>query len=395
MVHLLLRLWHLLRHGPEIWRLGRQIKKMRQGHEALALGLAAVAAGDAVEAGRLAVAARKQIGITVATQLLQAQAAQLAGDDRVAGEIFQALTEDPASAVIGYRGLIMAARRTKDVAEMVRLADALQRLKPKTPWLSLIRFDIAVQQQNWAAAGSALAAKTTERLLGAVRTRRARAALLIVRSEDEAQSGNTKESLQAAEQAARQEPEWLPAVINLAQRLVVGGHQRAARRVIERQWAREPHPRLAALYGAAEDEPMESFRRIERLCRAEDEAPASHMALAEAALRADLWGAARRHLMILVARHRATQATYRLLARLERRESGNEQAAMQWLTKAVDAAPDPTWLCRSCGEAHQDWQVSCRSCGGFVTLEWRGAGISSVSSRVPIPMNPLLGEDSL
>ena len=52
--YLLFRLWHLLRHGPEIWSLNRKLQKLQQGQDCLTQGLVAVAGGNAAEAGRLA-----------------------------------------------------------------------------------------------------------------------------------------------------------------------------------------------------------------------------------------------------------------------------------------------------------------------------------------------------
>ena len=57
----------------------RKLGKMRDGQRLLTEGLVAVAGGSAAEAGRLAVQARKLLGVTPAVRLLQAQAAQLAG----------------------------------------------------------------------------------------------------------------------------------------------------------------------------------------------------------------------------------------------------------------------------------------------------------------------------
>jgi len=42
--YLLFRFWHLIRNGPELWRLGRKLRKMQQGQECLTQGLVAIAA---------------------------------------------------------------------------------------------------------------------------------------------------------------------------------------------------------------------------------------------------------------------------------------------------------------------------------------------------------------
>ncbi len=374
--YLLFRFWHFLRHGPALWRQGRKLKKMRQGHEQITEALIAVAAGDASEAGRKAVQARRLLGSTTLTQLLQAQAAQLAGDSRAAQEIFRALAKESESAVLGYRGLIMEARRVGDTAEMERLVEKLHRLRPETPWINLMRFEILARREAWDEATIALGQAASARLVEPVRSKRHRAALLVAASQQAARGGQNDKALQSAEQAAKQASDWLPAIINLAQAQMTSGHRRAAHRTIEKHWPRMAHLQLAEIWHNGESDPTEACKQIEKLCRDSEEKPVSRLAMAEAAFAADIWGEARRNLMALISRNEATQSVYRLMAKLERRETGDEQAAVQWMTRAADALPDPVWLCQSCGGGHKEWQALCAHCGNFDTLEWQSPGMS-------------------
>ncbi len=389
--YLLFRFWHLIKHGPEQWRLHRKLKKLRQGQDQLTEGLIAVAGGNAAEAGRLAVGARKLLGATAATQLLQAQAAQLAGDHRAAREIFRALAADSDSAVLGYRGLIMEARRQQDWAEVNHLIEKLREIKSDTPWLNLIRFELLARRQEWRDADIALTQVTATRLMEPARAKQNRAALLVAASQSEAKQKHDDKALQAAEPAVRQVSDWAPAIINLARRQMDTGHHRAAHRTIEKYWGRAPHPLLAAVYRADQAEAMEAYKQVERLCHANLDAPASRFVLAEAAWASDIWGEARRHLIALISHNQATQGVYKMLARLERREGGDERTAMQWLIKAGEAPPDPVWLCQSCGGTQEEWQALCSHCGNFNTLEWQSPGVS----RKPIGTLPLLSNDPI
>jgi HemY protein len=377
------RVWRWIKDGPRFWRLRNKLAKMERGQEQITKGLIAIAAGDAAEAGHLAVSARKLLGVTAATRLLQAQAAQLAGDYGSAKEIFRALAADPQSAVLGYRGLIMSAVREGNWDEAARQMENLKRQQPNTPWLSLIQFELATRRQQWNVASEALARASAARLLEQPRAKRHQAALFVASSEVEARNGNPEQALQLAEKALKQAPDWMPALIALAHKQLAAHHVRTATRTIEKAWARAPHPQLALLYQAAARgrNPLEAYKFMERLARINADHPASHLALAEAALSADLWGEARRHLIALATGKEATQSAYRLLARLERRESGNEQEAAKWLIKAAEALPDPRWLCSMCGSGHDDWQVICRSCGAFNTLSWQTPGIGRSDSQ--------------
>ncbi|MFY9288059.1 MAG: heme biosynthesis HemY N-terminal domain-containing protein [Alphaproteobacteria bacterium] len=387
--YLLFRFWHLIKFGPLQWRLHRKLRKMKQGQDQLTAGMVAIASGNASEAGRMAISARKALGPTAATQLLQAQAAQLAGDHKAARALFQQLAANSESAILGFRGLIMEARRDQDWGEVAHLVSKLRDLKPNTPWLNVIRFELLTRQQAWHEAGLALTQATAAQLMDGTTTKQARAAILTAQSQNEARFGSKDKSLQLAEQAVKQAPDWLPGIINLAQKQMLTEHHRAAHRTIEKNWQLHPHPHLAAAYRTDGSNPMDAYKHIMKLCRDHETLPESRLALAEAALAADIWGEARRHLIALISHGHATQKTYRLMARLERRESGDEQAALQWMTKAADAAADPVWLCQSCGGGHEDWQPICKYCSGFNTLAWQSPGVS----RAPAPKTSLLGDN--
>lgn len=372
-LHLLLRLWHFLRNGPVLWRLNRRIGKMQAGEDNLTRGLVALAAGNAPEAGRLAVAARKTLGNVAAAQWLQAQAALLAGDRRAAQELFRTLAAQDDTAVLGYRGLINQARRAGQWDEVDRLVQDLHKVKPATPWLSLVRMESAARRGLWIEAESSLA-HAAAGLLESATGKKTRAALRLAASREAAAAGDSAAALRAAEEAAQYYPDWTPAAINLASALAASGHNRAARRTIERAWKQAPHPDLAALVRRLEDNPLDAFRAVERLTRGSETRAESCLALAEAALAADIWGEARRVLTGLVKAGGATQKAYRLLAALERRDRHDERAATAWLAKAPEAPADPVWLCAACGGAHEAWQPTCAHCGSFNSIEWLAPG---------------------
>jgi HemY protein len=136
------RLWRFLWDGPRFWKLNRKISKLEEGQGEVAKGFAALAAGQAAEAGRAAVKARKLLGETPVTRLIQAQAAQLAGDGATARTLFEAMTNDSATAILGYRGLLAAAFRRSDMEEAARIVARVEQAKIEAPWLQLARFAI-------------------------------------------------------------------------------------------------------------------------------------------------------------------------------------------------------------------------------------------------------------
>lgn len=382
------RLWRFVVDGPRIWGLNRKIGKMEDGQKELAKGLAAIAAGQSSEAGRHAVKARKLLGETPTTRLLLAQSAQLAGDHRAAQTIYKTMTTDADTAVLGYRGLIMSALRDGQLDEAIRLSGQLEATKADVPWLQLVRFEIATRLENWASAGESLSLARKARLLPSLSANKHEAALLLAQAKTALRESAPVKALELAEKARKLHPDWVPAALVLVEAQIVTKHERAALRTIEKAWSKTPNPQfLPLLYWALQTgKPIENYKQVERMTRDNRDSFYSLMALAEAALKADLWGEARRYLITLVNRGDASQMTYQILARLEQRELRNEKAAASWLAKAIVAPPDAMWQCTSCGAAHEYWEASCHSCSAFNRMEWSVPGKSRQLSTHEKPM---------
>jgi HemY protein len=223
-------------------------------------------------------------------------------------------------------------------------------------------------------ATDALAKIATTCLTDYEKNRQLRAVIFAASSQSAARRGQLDRALQDAEQAVRWAPDWLPAFILLAEQQARSGMSRAARRTVEKNWAQHPHPQLASIYRETFEDAAQAIKNVQKLCRANANAFESRMAMAETAFAADIWGEARRYLISLVSSGQATKGVYKLLARLERRESGDEQAAMQWMIKASDAPADAVWQCRSCATHHAEWLATCDACGSFDSVQWQASG---------------------
>jgi HemY protein len=59
------------------------------------------------------------------------------------------------------------------------------------------------------------------------------------------------------------------------------------------------------------------------------------------------------------------------MARLEEGEYPQTDRARAWLDRAIDAPPDPVYVCAHCGGESGDWHALCPHCRAFDTLSWR------------------------
>ncbi len=374
--------WLTLVSVPRPLTLAHLSRRQRKGYLALTQGLVAVAAGDATGARRFAVRAEKFLNEPSLTLLLQAQAAQLNGDELAAERYFNAMLEKPGSSFLGLRGLLTQAMKKGDQSQALQLARRARLLQPKAGWVLNALIELEARNDNWEAALTALGTAIRQGAVTPERGRKLRATLLIGQSQQAEANGAQNESLRLARRAHEVSPSYAPAAIRYALLLVESRQFRLAQKIVERSWKSRPHPELARLYAQAGGSitPTQQVKRFERLKSFNPEDPESRVALAEKAITAQLWGIARDQLVPLVAAT-PSAAVCRLMAELEDKELANARSARDWLARAATAPADPVWACTACQTVSNSWSPVCRSCNGLAGLEW---------GRVPAPLSQLL-----
>lgn len=366
--------FRMITHAPGRFREGRQTSRRERGYRALTHGMVAVAAGDANEANRQARKADVLLSEPPLTMLLSAQAAQLNGDEAAAARYFTSMLDRPETAFLGVRGLLMQAQRDGDSRAALAYARQAYELQPKTPWVLNTMFDLQVREGQWRAALATLEEAVKRKAVAADEARTRRAAVLLGCSGEAELEVDLGEALRFARRANSLAPDYLPAVLRTVDLMVRTNKARAASRMIHTAWGRTPHPDLARLYGEIGDasdgrDPLKRVRRYEKLLSFNPDHVESHVALARAALDAELWGEARNHLEKAVAGDASAQAC-RMMADLEEREFGNTDSTRTWLLRASAASPDPVWLCDDCGTAADRWTPVCGHCGALGTQTW-------------------------
>jgi HemY protein len=388
---LLQGLWRLVWRGPrDLGRL-RAERKRRQGYRALSQGMAAVAAGDAMEARRQARLANSLLNDPPLILLLAAQTAQLGGDETAARRYFTAMLERPETAFLGLRGLLMQALKAGDRTEALTLARRAYEERPKTGWAVTTLLDLHLEAGDWAEAAPLLTQAAKLKALPEAEARRKRAVLLTERARTEPPA----DGLTAAREAVKLAPDFVPARVQYARILTGAGREREAAKVIEQGWSMAPHPDLAAAYAALapEEAPIARYRRFERLSALAPRHRESLLALAECAIAAGLWAEARKDLeFVAEAEHdRPSHRLARLMARLAESDRGDAAALRRWLTAAAEADPEPGWRCTRCGALAPAWQANCPHCRAFHTLVWQAPPRAAAPiALAPVPVAGVL-----
>jgi len=371
---LLYRFWVFIRGVPAGIARFRREGRRRRGYLALSRGMVAVAAGDPGEAQRQARRADDLLEQPSLTMLLSAQSAQLTGDEKAAQKFFTEMLNSPDTEFLGLRGLLTQATKREDSYEALKWARRAYRLKPESEWVARTLFDLASRAGLWAEADEALAGAIRRKHLTVAEARRPRAVLSHQMSIDAEAAGDNTKALKLSKKASQDAPGFVPAQIKYAGLLKASGKNRKAANVLEAAWGAEPQPELAKAYWrvvGAEDV-MAVTKAAQKLAAYNPGNPATSMMLARAALDAGLWGDARSNLKTVGASDEPFSGGYcQLMAALEEAEHQDMAASREWLVRAANAEPDPTWVCDDCGNAADSWTALCGGCGGFDKFHWR------------------------
>ncbi|MGE4220922.1 MAG: heme biosynthesis protein HemY [Alphaproteobacteria bacterium] len=371
---LLYRFWWALRRMPGRIAENRRLSRHYRGYKALSQGLVAVAAGDAAEARRSARRAESLLDDPPLTRLLAAQAAQLEGDEQAAQRYFETMLERDETAFLGVRGLLTQALRRDDQPRALDLARRAYRLRPDSDWVPRELFRLLAAAGEWTEADTVLQDAIRRKAVAKEEGRRSRAALLVEQARAAAAGGAPDIAVSRAREAVKLDPDLVAAAVELARLQQRQGDGKRAIRTLEDAWKRAPHPDLAQAYAhlVPAESALDRARRVKRLLALRPGALEGHMAVATAALDADLWGEARAHLgSAMTHEEGTTQRSCRTMAALEEAEHGDVKAARAWFERASTARPDPAWTCRECGTVAPEWHACCGQCGAFNTMEWR------------------------
>ena len=372
---LVYRFWIFLRGVPAGLSRFRRDGRRRRGYLALSRGMVAVAAGDGGEARRQAGRAGELLDEPGLTMLLSAQSAQLSGDDKAAEKFFSDMLNNPDMEFLGLRGLLNQAIKRKEGGDALKWARRANRLKPESAWVAQTLFDLASRSGLWAEADEALAVAINKKHVTPAEARRPRAVLSHLMSIDAQAAGDHAKALKLAKKACHDAPGLSPAHVHYAGLLKSAGKDRKAANVLEAAWAISPVPALAEAYWPITGNNGDAMARVKAaqgLAAFNPKHPGTAMMLARAALKAGLWGEARKGLKDIEQSGEPVSASYcQLMARLEEAEDQDMIAAREWLVRSASASPDPTWVCEDCGNAADSWTALCGGCGGFDKFQWR------------------------
>src|SRR5712691_8135195 len=345
-----------------LWRSPRRVaralreQRERKGRLAITRGLVAVGVGDRASARRFAQQARRLGSDEPLVRLLEAQAAQLAGDRAGAETAFREMAQHADTRLLGLRGLYVEAQRRDDFGAARHFAEAAAKTAPGLPWAGQAVLEFRCRAADWEGALEILDAQLRNGLIDKATHRRHTAVLTTARAlAAEATDPGVAKTL--ALEATRLAPDLVPAAALAGRLLADAGETRKARKILEAAWRVNPHPDLAETYAHLRigDSARDRLARVEALARQADGHVESALAVAREALAPLL--------------AEPTQRVAMLMAELEELEHGDVGRARQWMARAMRAARDPAWTAD--GVVSEHWLPVSPVTGRIDAFEWK------------------------
>lgn len=363
----------------------------RKGYQALADGLVALASGDGREAMGQAARAKRFLRKPELTDLIAAQAAELAGDKSKAETVYKRLLGHDSTRFVGVRGIMKQRLADGDMETATKLAEKAFALKPRHEETQDILLKLQAKHSDWKGARRTLGAKLSTGTLPRDVFRRRDAVLALSESKAFLSDGSSAEAETYAIEANRLSPDLIPAAVLAARRHIEHRRKRHATRVLKKAWQAQPHPDLAAVFAEieADETPEQRIKRFGPLIKMRPDDPETKMLLAELHIAAEDFPAARRALGDLM-EETPTARALTIMAAVERGEGAEDKVVRGWLARAVTASRGPQWVCGNCRNVHAAWIPVCKSCGAFDTLAWTVPEEGEVAMPESTGMLPLI-----
>ncbi|MFS8037840.1 heme biosynthesis protein HemY [Xanthobacter sp. AM11] len=337
------RLLSLLLRSPKLIAAFSRRRRREKGWNAVTRGLLAVGIGDTAAVRHARAEAVKLLPREPLTHLLTAQAAQLDGNHEVAVAAFRSMVDDPATRLLGLRGLHMEARRAGDIRAAYAIAEEAAAAAPTLAWAAEAVIEARCADGDFPGARAVLERQMAQKGIDKAQYRRRKAVLLAA----EAVALEHSDPLVAREravEAVRLAPTLVPAAACAGRLLGAAGELRKAAKMVETAFAANPHPELADVeaYLRPGDAAQDRLKRIRTLVNRAPAHRESAIALARAAIDAHEFAQARMVLEPLLAE--PSQRVCLLMAELEAAEHADIGKAREWTARAVRANRDPAWI---------------------------------------------------
>ena len=248
-------------------------------------------------------------------------------------------------------------------------AEKAAQLAPQLAWAGTAALELKTAAGDWDGAIRLLDNQKKAKQLERDTVKRKRAVLLTALAMDNLEKDPAKAKT-AAQEAHRLAPDFAPAAVTAAQALFRQNDLRKGSHILESAWRKAPHPEVALAYVNARpgDSSHDRFKRAKRLEQLKPNNIESSMIVAQMALEAGEYSAARKAIAAVL-RNEPREGAFMLMADIEDAETGDQGKVREWLARAVRAPRDPAWTAD--GYVSEHWAPISPITGRLDAFEWK------------------------
>lgn len=326
-------------------RIGKAAERARRkkGQEALALGLIAAEAGEFEDARKHAGRAENLIEEPRLANLLEARAAEVAGDIAGAERAYSGMLANEDTELLGRKGLLASALKRGDRQAAMSHAEAALKLSKTSTWPFTTLFDLKVQAGEWDGAAAALDEGEKRKLVEPRIAARRKAVLLTAAAAREDRDGRLDRAIDNVEKAVRLSPGFAPAAALASRLMLEDGKIWKAASILEEAWASGPHPAIAHAYRdiKSDETAAERAKRMATLVELKPDHRESKILSAELAIDRKDWNSGWAALEEAFRENPSSRIA--ALFAVVCRGKGDEVGARNWLAQAAVAPREPDW----------------------------------------------------
>lgn len=348
------------------WRSGRRRDK---GYAALSKGLVAAGAGNIPLAKQLARESGKFLDDEPLVAMLDAQTALLEENRPAARQQFNVMLESNETRLLGLRGLYLEAEKEGAVEAAAHFAKEANDMAPGTPWAATAVLKMQTFSGLWEEAIRTLDLNRSSGVFEKEEYNRKKAVVLTALAQQQEDSGPEQARIHALA-ACKLAPDLVPATTVGARLLVRLNDSRKAGKILESGWKANSHPDIADAYVNlnAGDSASQRLARARKLTANMPDNREGLFAVAKASLDAGEFKTAR-NAMEKILRDSASERACLLMADIEQAEYGDRGRVCEWLSRAVSAAKDPSWIAD--GITSDIWLPCSPATGRLDAFEWK------------------------
>lgn len=269
-------------------------------------------------------------------------------------DIFEEMSKNPETELAGLRGLYLEAQKKGDVKEQDKILQKAIENYPHVHWVIQAQFDLQILQNDWEEALKTLDILKKHQLITKEAYTKGKAGLLFKTGHYAVAYALDKTNPQFAISAAQVNPKKAADILLDSWRITP---------------AKEVYTAYMDLF--KNETALKQMKAVKKLISSNPTSRQALLALADTAIRLELWQEAKETLQVYMASYPLTKEVAELMATVIREGWHHPEEAREWEQKATESEDNSGWLCGKCGQKTYEWQVTCPHCQTFDSILYR------------------------